>query len=134
MTHLGGDMANVMKSGNDIAAALAAVPDAVTETFLDIAQTLAGALEDMGRPRETADMEAFTLALAVAVEHGGSCLYIPKGTRIRKAMRDRAIVRLYDGTVAGPCGVKALARRFDVTEQHIYRVLRETAAARNVAR
>lgn len=56
-------------------------------------------------------------------EYGGSSLYIPKGEAMERAIRDATLWSDYDYTVEGPRGVRALARRHDLSEVHVYRII-----------
>lgn len=59
------------------------------------------------------------IAMAIAGEWGGQLLYIPKGKFVLLAKRDREIWAAFDGR-----NIKDLVRQFQVTEQHIYRIIK----------
>ena len=54
---------------------------------------------------------------------GGCQFYLPRGVALERHLRDLAIRQEHDGTVDGPRGVAALARKYDLSELHIWRLL-----------
>ena len=66
---------------------------------------------------------AMRIVARLCREHGGTSPYLPKGNAMDRALRVAAIWADYDGTVTGPCGIRALAMREGLSEVHVYRVL-----------
>lgn len=62
---------------------------------------------------------------AIATEYGGSLLYIPKNDAIRKAVRDLRMWSEYDGTTTGPNSINALAKRYKISNQTVWAILRK---------
>lgn len=71
---------------------------------------------------------AVRLTTRLAQELGGQQWYWPMITRIERLLRDQSIWAEHDGTVAGPHGIEALARRHGVSTVHIWAVLRRERA------
>ena len=62
-------------------------------------------------------------ALEIAEHQGGRPLYLPRGDRLRQALRDRHIYLLHRGN-----NVELLADRFGLTVRHIQRIYAEQRA------
>jgi len=58
-------------------------------------------------------------ALLLAEEFGGIEWYFPKLDRALVAPRNQQIRKEFDGTVGGPAGYRALARKYNLTESQI---------------
>lgn len=71
------------------------------------------------------------LVARIAREYGGTTLYLPKGLALDRTLRDLRIWAEYDGTVAGPHGIEAIARREGISTIYVYRIL---AAQRDLHR
>lgn len=86
---------------------------------------LVGVLEATFRRRGHDDDDALRLAcdgvLAIAEYGGGRVMYLPRGDRLRIALRDAEIHRRWQGGVSIP----ALAAAHDITEIHVYRIVAE---------
>ena len=54
---------------------------------------------------------------------GGCQFYLPRGVALERHLRDLAIRQEHDGTVDGPRGVATLARKHDLSELTVYRIL-----------
>jgi len=72
---------------------------------------------------DTARRVAVRIVARLCREHGGTSPYIPKGDALERAIRDATLWADYDYTTDGPRGVRALARRENLTEVHVYRIL-----------
>lgn len=66
---------------------------------------------------------ACRLMARIAREFGGGGLYIPKTDALERTLRDERLWAEYDGTVDGPHGIHALARREGLTAIHTYRII-----------
>jgi len=64
------------------------------------------------------------IAIRLCQEFGGARYYWPKGERFEAATRRLMIRAEHDGTVNGPCGIRALARKHRITDDHVWRILR----------
>ena len=72
--------------------------------------------------------EARRLAAHVIVSlcraYGGGSVYIPKPDAIERALRDLTLWAEHDGTVDGPHGIRVLARRYKLSEQRVWNLLK----------
>ena len=84
-------------------------------------------LEALNRRRGMTDEEAFAAArdnvLALAEYFGGRMVYLPRGERLRVALRDAEIWRKFNGR-----NVAKLAKHYGVSEIHCYAVLKRQRA------
>jgi Mor family transcriptional regulator len=71
---------------------------------------------------------ACAIVTRIALEYGGSALYVPKSDAIARALRNLAIWAAHDGTVDGPCGIHALARTYNMSGNAIWDILRQERA------
>jgi Mor family transcriptional regulator len=63
------------------------------------------------------------IAARLCRELGGQRFYWPKSDAIDRALRNQTIAAEHDGTIDGPNGIKALARRYRMTEAGLYQIL-----------
>lgn len=70
-------------------------------------------------PEERALEIGDEIALQMAGYWGGQLIYFPKGKYVLLSRRDRLIYAEFTGN-----NQKDLARKFDVSEQHIYRIIK----------
>jgi Mor family transcriptional regulator len=96
-------------------------PERWESTLADIADVLITELAQAGTP----DAKALgcRLTLKLCQERGGAMFYLPRGDSLRRAVRDLEIWHDYDGTVMGKSGSVALAKRYALSEIHIYRIV-----------
>ena len=73
-----------------------------------------------GIPADAAFADARDVVLALATHLGGRQFYLPRGDRLRTALRDAEIWRRFTGR-----NVTALAAEYGVSEIHLYAVLRQ---------
>ena len=108
----------------DGAASLAADPGRWPRQMAELTDLMCDEIERAGQvaPREARRL-AGRLMARIAVEFGGSALYLPKADALDRILRDARIWADFDGTVDGPHGVKVLARREGITTIHCYRIL-----------
>lgn len=83
----------------------------------EVARTI---LKDEGEEDEHTYRQIDRVVLAISFLCGGRTYYLPKGDRIRNALRDKRIYDRYDGH-----NIHALCREFKLTEQKLYDVIRE---------
>ncbi|TCW32673.1 MULTISPECIES: Mor transcription activator family protein [Marichromatium] len=90
---------------------------------MDLADTLEGVALQTLAPlleREQALLAAEQIAAALLDRYRGSQVYVGSAAAIERRRRDRAIADEYDGTVAS---ARALARRYDIHEMSVYRIV-----------
>lgn len=68
---------------------------------------------------------AVALIERITGEYGGTQWYVPKTDALDRARRNLALWAEHDGTVDGPRGIRALARRHALTEVAVWGILRE---------
>lgn len=90
-----------------------------TELLADLADRISTKLLDHGLDNDRSRDLGEAIAMEIAGEWGGQLLYIPKGKFNLLAKRDREIWAAFDGR-----NIKELVRQFQVTEQHIYRIIK----------
>ena len=95
-------------------------PLALAEMTDRIIQTLG----ELGHTPEQARLTGQRIAADLAIHHGGSHFYMPKGDSLKRSLRDQRIWAEHDGTVHGPAGVKALARKHRMSDMAIYKILK----------
>lgn len=88
-----------------------------------IVDVLTAMWEREGKGLDDAIRHAQQAALAIAEHQGGRPVYLPRGDRLRQALRDRHIYLLHRGNNAD-----ALAERFGLTLRHIQRIYAEQRA------
>lgn len=85
--------------------------------------------EALFKRRGMADPEAFETACAVVMATadyiGGRAAYIPRGDRLRAALRDAGMWREYDGN---PATVERLATEHKLTTIRVYAILKQQRA------
>lgn len=96
-------------------------PERWEKTMADIADILVDELHRTGV--QQARLLGNRLTFALSQHLGGTQIYFPRGDAIRRASRDLGIWLEYDGTVMGPDGSVALARRYNLSEIYIYRII-----------
>ena len=88
---------------------LAEIADAAAQTLRTVA----------GLDAEQADYLGYHIMRAIAEHAGGAQVYIPKADSIERCARDEAIWQAFRGD-----NHRELARRYGVTEIHVYRIIR----------
>lgn len=83
----------------------------------------ASELQHLGVAEAQRDKIALTLLLAQANYGGGRYFYLPKGDRLKAAVRDRQIWQAFNGY-----NVNELVSQFGLTAQRIYSILNEQRA------
>lgn len=112
----------------------AADPDAQRGRFPEqMAQIMGYCLDELraGLPRAApAELRAVALActLRLCREMGGTRYYWPRGESFERAARDMGIYAEHDGTVDGPHGVRALARKHGLTDNRVWQILSDQLA------
>lgn len=75
----------------------------------------------LGDSAADAAARAALAVLAIATNMGGRGVYLPRGERLRVAVRDRQMYAEFSG--GGGDEVKRLATKHDLTDIHVYRIL-----------
>lgn len=75
---------------------------------------------------QTARLLAAAIVAALATHYGGVTFYVPKTDSILRAIRNLNIRAEYDGSPNGKHGIYSLARRYRLTPQAIWEVIRNT--------
>ena len=83
-----------------------------------IIQTLQYEMTDT--PYEYVNYLAFVVMDALIKRFAGQQIYIPYAARDQRLYRNKAIAASYDGTRQS---IKRLAKRYGITEIHVYRIL-----------
>lgn len=86
----------------------------------DMLMVIEAAHRRAGDDEETARARAFRAVRALAQFAGGRSFYVPKGDQLDRALRDREIWELHDGT-----NITELASRYHLTEVQIYSIIAE---------
>lgn len=90
------------------------------ELFADVADKIAAQLLACGLPAERAAEIGLDIAEHIRGEWGGQALYFPKGERFDLARRDAQIYNKFNGR-----NVEELAREYDLTVVHVYRIVKQ---------
>lgn len=90
-------------------------------TLTEMAELIASELTHLGIAQ--AGEVAGKVVVALAKSLGGCQFYLPKGAAMDRHLRDLEIRAAHDGTVDGKNGVLSLAKRHDLSELAIYRIL-----------
>ena len=88
-----------------------------TELLADLADRITKALHQV--VPDLARQIAEAIALEMAADWGGQLIYFPKGKFVLLSKRDREIYAAFTGN-----NIKDLVRMFNVSEQHIYRIIK----------
>lgn len=83
-------------------------------------------LPDLDRAK--ARQLAARLTVDLANSFGGSTVYYPKPDAIARAVRDLQIWAEHDGTRTGPSGIDALVRRYGLSANQVWSILRQQRA------
>lgn len=96
----------------------------VPDLLLEIADAASGVLRDVaGIDADMAEYLGYHIMRAIAETCGGSQVYIPKADSIARCARDEAIWRDFRGD-----NHRELARKYGVTDVHIYRIVKRMRA------
>lgn len=87
--------------------------------LVELAEVIRAQLQREGVEDEAMYRQAERVLLAMAFLCGGRSYYLPKGERIKKALRDKRLYDEFDGR-----NVRSLASRYDLSEQKVYDVIR----------
>lgn len=99
------------------------------EMLVDIAEQVEERLVAIGTDHEEAERLGWEVARHLNTFWGGGDLYICKGERYEISLRDQAIYNRFNGT-----NHDWLAVEYDLTVQHVYRIVRRVGAAERAKR
>jgi Mor family transcriptional regulator len=88
--------------------------------LVDMLRVLTALKKRQGMPEADAYADAQGSVLALAEYFGGRMVYLPKGDRLKIALRDAEIWRRFTGR-----NVQELASEYQVSEIHMYALLRK---------
>ena len=88
--------------------------------LVELAEVIRAQLKREGVEDEAIYQQAERVLLAMSFLCGGRNYYLPKGERIKNALRDKRIYDQFKGN-----NHRELARQFRLSEQKIYEVIRE---------
>ena len=109
---------------SDLPAATEALgPDRWPEQMAELADIAADELARTGLAAPEARRLGCRVAARLCQEFGGARYYWPRSDALTRAVRDMLIWADFDGTTHGANGVNALAKRHDMTEIYIRRIL-----------
>jgi Mor family transcriptional regulator len=91
--------------------------------LVDMLRVLEALNKRCGLPDPAAFAAAQANVLALAEYFGGRMVYLPKGDRLRIALRDAEMWRAFTGK-----NVPTLAQEYDISEIHCYAVLKKQRA------
>jgi Mor family transcriptional regulator len=98
--------------------------ESATPLLVEMADHAARVLhERFGMDEDIADHAGFEIVRAWAEAVGGASVYIPTAESIRRHERDEAIWREFNGR-----NQIELARRYKITEIHVYRIIKRMRA------
>ena len=87
--------------------------------LVELAEVIRSQLKREGVEDETIYRQTERVLLAMSFLCGGRNYYLPKGNRIKNALRDKRIYDQFEGN-----NHRELARQFRLSEQKIYEVIR----------
>ncbi len=87
--------------------------------LVELAEVIRSQLKREGVADETIYRQTERILLAMSFLCGGRNYYLPKGERIKNALRDKKIYDAFNGN-----NHRELARQFRLSEQKIYEVIR----------
>ncbi len=90
------------------------------QTLAEIVDVLVDTARRAGIGVDDAWAQAERSVLAISAYIGGRSIYLPRGDRVLEAIRDRRIWSEFRGD-----NTVELARRYDLTERHVQRILAE---------
>lgn len=112
------------------ARAIANEPDRWPVRMAEMIDIMLDEMRRSGTPSAASDQRALAVRLVVrqCQEYGGSREYWPKADSIERILRDARIWAEHDGTVDGPNGVRAIAKRHRITDVQVWAILRSQRA------
>lgn len=91
----------------------------------EMAEVVTAAFKQAGKPEQAAQADAFTAMKALAHYFGGRMFYLPTGKTLDLGLRDEKIWSEFNGS-----NVAELSKRYNLTEQAVYRILAAQRKAR----
>lgn len=98
-------------------------PERYEGTLAGMVQSALYALSAGGLPLPEARALACDVIDRIATDFGGGNVYLPRNDALRRTLRNLGIWHEYDGTPHGPHGISVLAKKHNLTEIAIYRII-----------
>ncbi len=95
------------------------VSDEVPEVLMVLEESIRDSLLELGLPPEDANIIASKAVCETAQKFGGDCVYIPRNVMFNIVRRNGILFKEYDSGVP----LKALARKYSVSERRIYQII-----------
>lgn len=115
----GDDLADAVEQLADTPGRWPAQLVGMTDLVLDEVQAILPRLD----PPEARRL-AYRIVARFSREYGGDHLYVPKPDALVRVLRDLALWAEHDGTVDGPKGINALARRHGLSSIRVWSILK----------
>lgn len=103
---------------------LSEVPERLGSSLAELADLAAAELLRARPTTERAEARRLgaRIAARLCLEVGGT--YLPRGQALARAVLHLTIWSEHDGTTGGPNGIRALARRYGLTDPSVWRIIR----------
>lgn len=88
--------------------------------LIDIRDHMEFTFKENGQSAESALNLASQAVIALANHVGGGMLYLPRGVRLKKALRNAEIYQLFNGE-----NTVELAKKYKISRQAVYAILKE---------
>ncbi|MBP6733522.1 MAG: hypothetical protein KA142_02315 [Chromatiaceae bacterium] len=98
-------------------------PERYEGTLAGMVQSALYALSAGGLPLPEARALACDVIDRIATDFGGGQVYLPRNDALKRTLRNLGIWHEYDGTPHGPHGISVLAKKHNLTEIAIYRII-----------
>lgn len=102
--------------------------DHAPQLLVELADHIEAVLRELQSPPEQASHAAFEIVRRFAASTGGTSIYIPKVDQLLRYGRDEEIVREFRGD-----NVKAIARKYGISEVWVYAIIRRQRELRRKA-
>ena len=90
------------------------------KAVFELSAIIGSAMEDAGYGKEESRSITETAIKAMAFMAGGRQFYLPRGNRIKLAIRNSEIIQKFTGA-----NVRELATEYDLSEVQIYSIIRD---------
>lgn len=98
-------------------------PERYEGTLAGMVQSALLALTAGGLPLAEARALACEVIDRIATDFGGGNVYLPRNDALKRTLRNLGIWHEYDGTPHGPHGIGMLAKKHQLTEIAVYRII-----------
>ena len=96
------------------------------ERFADLVDLILDEIDHQALRLSPAQARALACGIVIRLsrDYGGSLWYVPKPDALERITRNLCIWAEHDGTVDGPHGIRAMARRYRLSDQQVWTILR----------